>query len=185
MISCNSFYAPGRDASTKKGGGTGWGDEAADAAAGKTSNIEHRTLNAEASPDACCRSVFGVQCLMFDVPWGSWGGGKRTSSPRPSPPSDGGEGVNIATPKSWDTLGVSRPAFHFVVLPSPNISARILRFEATHAQKILFTAGKGSSQRLRRVAQTGSGGASKSPRGEPGSATGQALCLRRHDRSVA
>src|SRR2546428_9206740 len=39
---------------------------------GKTSNIQHRTPNAEVSEDSRCHSMFGVGCSMLDVPLGSW-----------------------------------------------------------------------------------------------------------------
>src|SRR5438105_1004550 len=41
---------------------------------GKTSNVQHRTSNAEVSEDSRCHSMFGVGCSMFDVALGSWGG---------------------------------------------------------------------------------------------------------------
>src|SRR2546430_12187286 len=34
---------------------------------GKTSNIQHRTPNAEVSEDSRCHSMFGVGCSMLDV----------------------------------------------------------------------------------------------------------------------
>src|SRR2546423_10040911 len=39
---------------------------------GKTSNVQHRTPNAEVSEDSRCHSMFGVGCSMLDVPPGSW-----------------------------------------------------------------------------------------------------------------
>src|SRR2546429_6204946 len=39
---------------------------------GKTSNIQHRTPNAEMSEDSRCHAMFGVGCSMLDVPRGSW-----------------------------------------------------------------------------------------------------------------
>src|SRR5947199_5391431 len=39
---------------------------------GKTSNVQHRTPNAEMSKDSRCHSMFGVGCSMLDVrcfPW--------------------------------------------------------------------------------------------------------------------
>src|SRR3989442_5856677 len=41
---------------------------------GKTSNIQHRTSNAEVSEVSRCHSMFGVGCSMLDVPLGSWAG---------------------------------------------------------------------------------------------------------------
>src|SRR2546423_11769008 len=41
---------------------------------GKTSNVQHRTPNAEVGEEARCHSMFGVGCSMLDVPPGSWGG---------------------------------------------------------------------------------------------------------------
>ena len=35
---------------------------------GKTSNVQHRTSNAEVSEDSRCHSMFGVGCSMLDVP---------------------------------------------------------------------------------------------------------------------
>jgi hypothetical protein len=35
---------------------------------GETSNIEHRTLNAEVIVVRCGHSMFSVRCSMFDVP---------------------------------------------------------------------------------------------------------------------
>src|SRR5437660_11851123 len=35
---------------------------------GKTSNLQHRTPNAEVSEDSRCHSMFGVGCSMLDVP---------------------------------------------------------------------------------------------------------------------
>src|SRR5437016_13926082 len=34
---------------------------------GKTSNVQHRTSNAEVSEDSRCHSMFGVRCSVFDV----------------------------------------------------------------------------------------------------------------------
>src|SRR5438874_6252200 len=39
---------------------------------GKTSNVQHRTPNAEVSENSSCHSMFGVGCSMLDVPLGSW-----------------------------------------------------------------------------------------------------------------
>src|SRR2546430_12925484 len=44
---------------------------------GKTSNIQHRTQNADVSEDSRCHSMFGVGCSMFDVPLGSCGASFR------------------------------------------------------------------------------------------------------------
>src|SRR5256714_15021294 len=44
---------------------------------GKTSNVQHRTPNAEVREDSHCHSVFGVGCSALDVPLGSWGGRER------------------------------------------------------------------------------------------------------------
>src|SRR5437588_11846422 len=39
---------------------------------GKTSNLQHRTPNAEVSEDSRCHSMFGVGCSMLDVRRASW-----------------------------------------------------------------------------------------------------------------
>src|SRR5439155_10919423 len=39
---------------------------------GKTSNVQHRTPNAEMGEDSRCHSMFGVGCSMLDVPLASW-----------------------------------------------------------------------------------------------------------------
>src|SRR2546430_17711321 len=44
---------------------------------GKTSNVQHRTPNAEVSEDSRCHSMFGVGGSMLDGPLGSWGGRVR------------------------------------------------------------------------------------------------------------
>src|SRR5437660_4064663 len=64
----------------------------------KTSNVQHRTSNAEVSEDSRCHSMFGLGCSMLDVPLGSWVG--RTSriwtrigamNPPPTPPEEGSQ----------------------------------------------------------------------------------------------
>src|SRR2546430_17544848 len=39
---------------------------------GKTSNVQHRTSNAEVSEDSRCHSMFSVGCSMLDVLPASW-----------------------------------------------------------------------------------------------------------------
>ena len=55
--------------------GEGRGENAPKEFAHRTPELrKHRSSNAELNLDACGRSMFGVRCSLFDVPWGSWKG---------------------------------------------------------------------------------------------------------------